>query len=187
MWDDNNQWNFRHQMTLVDFPQLLLHVLDSDCSEDLFALQAWTVWFRRNKVRTAPLEYRSAQQKSRNTRPSVRIDARWSPPPDGWYKANIDAATFHEEGRAGIGIIWHNSNGLVMASALENSQLMASVVEMEALATILAIELSSELGFDRVVFEGDCQNSHEGTNRLITTICNLWLADPGCTSLGKSV
>ena len=44
-----------------------------------------------------------------------------------------------------------------MASASQNIQLTSSVVEMEALAAIRAIELSSELGFDRVVFEGDCQ------------------------------
>ncbi|KAL0005202.1 hypothetical protein SO802_012763 [Lithocarpus litseifolius] len=44
-----------------------------------------------------------------------------------------------------------------MASASQNLQLTSSVVEMEALAAIRAIELSTELGFDRVVFEGDSQ------------------------------
>ncbi|KAL0007347.1 hypothetical protein SO802_008849 [Lithocarpus litseifolius] len=103
------------------------------------------------------MEYRTAQQRSCNTRPPVRTVARWSPPPDGRYKANIDAATFQEEGRAGIGIIWRDSNGLVMAFASQNIQITSSVVEMEALAAIRAIELYSELGFDKVVFEGDCQ------------------------------
>ncbi|KAL0014213.1 hypothetical protein SO802_001282 [Lithocarpus litseifolius] len=173
VWEENNLWNFRNHLTFCDFPQLLHHILDSDCSGELFAMQAWTVWFRRNKVRTAPpgfplnliaqraydalLEFRTAQQRSRNTRPSARTVARWSPPTDGWYKANFDAATFQEEGRAGIGIIWRNSNGLAMASVSENIQLTSSVVEMEAMAAIRAIELSAELGFDRVVFEGDCQ------------------------------
>ncbi|KAK9986985.1 hypothetical protein SO802_031936 [Lithocarpus litseifolius] len=131
VWEENNLWNFRNHLTFCDFPQLLHHILDTDCSGELFAMQAWTVWLRRNKVRTAPpgfplnliaqraydalLEFRTAQQRSCNTRPSARTVARWSPPTDGWYKANFDAATFQEEGRA------------------------------------------AELGFDRVVFEGDCQ------------------------------
>ncbi|XP_075649845.1 uncharacterized protein LOC142620347 [Castanea sativa] len=173
VWNDNNQWSFRSQTTFDNFPQLLQHVLESDCNGELFAIQAWTVWFRRNKVRTDPpgfpmnlvaqrtyealMEYREAQQKSRSIRPSVRTDTRWSPPLDGWFKANFDAATSQEEGRAGIGVIWCNSKGLVMAFASQNIQLTSLVVEMEALAAIRAIELSSKLGFDKVVFEGDCQ------------------------------
>ncbi|KAL4621953.1 hypothetical protein ACB092_06G264100 [Castanea dentata] len=141
VWNDNNQWSFRSQTTFDNFPQLLQYVLELDCSGELFAMQAWTVWFRRNKVRTDPpgfplnlvaqracealMEYRAAQRKSHSTRPFVRIDARWSPPHDGWFKANFDATTFQEEGRVGIGVIWRDSGGL--------------------------------LGFDRVVFEGDCQ------------------------------
>ena len=103
------------------------------------------------------MEYRAAQQWTIRTRTSVRTGARWSPPPDGWYKANFDAATFKEDERTGIGVILRNNKGLVMASASQNIQLMTSMVEMEAMAAIRAIELSSELGFDRVIFEGDCE------------------------------
>nr|POE82058.1 autophagy-related protein 8f [Quercus suber] len=41
-------------MTFQDFPQLVLHIFSSGCSVELFAMQAWTIWFRKNKVRTAP-------------------------------------------------------------------------------------------------------------------------------------
>ena len=44
-----------------------------------------------------------------------------------------------------------------MASTSQNTQLTTSMVEMEAMAAIWAIELSFELGFDRVIFEGDCE------------------------------
>uniref|UniRef100_A0A7N2KUN3 Reverse transcriptase zinc-binding domain-containing protein n=1 Tax=Quercus lobata TaxID=97700 RepID=A0A7N2KUN3_QUELO len=151
VWNEDNQWSFK-DMTFHDFPQLLLHVLNSECNVELFATQVWTVWFRRNKVRTTPpgfplyliaqrayealMEYRAAQQRTISTRSSVRLGARWSPPLDGWYKANFDAVTFQEDERAGIGVIWRDSKGLVMASASQNIQLMSSVVEMEALATI---------------------------------------------------
>ena len=100
-------------MTFHDFPQLLLHVLDSECSVELFAMQVWTIWFRRNKITTTPLgfplnliaqrayealmEYRAAQQRPSSTRSSIRSYAWWSPPLDDWYKANFDAATFQED------------------------------------------------------------------------------------------
>ena len=113
VWNEDIQWSFKDRMTFHDFPQLLLHVLNLECSVELFALQVWTVWFRKNKVRIAPpgfplnlisqrayeelMEYKAAQQWTIRTRTSVRSGARWSPPPDGWYKANFDAATFQED------------------------------------------------------------------------------------------
>ena len=42
-----------------------------------------------------------------------------------------------------------------MVSLTQNVQLSSSVVEMEAQAATWAIELAIELGFDRIVFEGD--------------------------------
>ena len=113
VWNEDNQWSFKDRMTFHGFPQLLLHVLNSKCSVELFAMQVWTVWFRRNKGRTTPpgfplnmitqrtyealMEYRAAQQRTISTRSSVKSGARWSPPHDDWYKANFDAATFQED------------------------------------------------------------------------------------------
>ena len=42
-----------------------------------------------------------------------------------------------------------------MVSLAQNIQLASSVAEMEALAATQALELVAELGFDRVIFEGD--------------------------------
>ena len=42
-----------------------------------------------------------------------------------------------------------------MVSLAQNIQLASSVAEMEALAATRALELVAELGFDRVIFEGD--------------------------------
>uniref|UniRef100_A0A0A9G2M2 RNase H type-1 domain-containing protein n=1 Tax=Arundo donax TaxID=35708 RepID=A0A0A9G2M2_ARUDO len=45
------------------------------------------------------------------------VQARWEPPPEGWCKANVDAA-FHElSGEAGIGIIIRDHKGCVQLSA----------------------------------------------------------------------
>ena len=87
---------------------------------------------RRNKVRTTPpgfplnlivqrpfealMEYRSAQPKETMAAPTVRTRVRWSPPPLDWYKANFDAISFQDVGRAGLGVIIRDSQGLAMAS-----------------------------------------------------------------------
>jgi len=42
-----------------------------------------------------------------------------------------------------------------MVSLAQNIQLATSVAEMEALAASWALELAAELGFDRVIFEGN--------------------------------
>ena len=72
-----------------------------------------------------------------------------------WYKANFDAAVFQDDGRASIGVIICDSQGLVMVSLSQNIQLSNLVVEVEAMAANRAIELSLELGFDKIIFEGD--------------------------------
>ncbi|KAL0011847.1 hypothetical protein SO802_006955 [Lithocarpus litseifolius] len=173
VWNEDLQWSFKNHITFQDFPQLMLHILSSDCSLELFAMQAWTIWFRRNKVRTAPpgfplnlisqkaydtlLEYRSVQPRNIQSGPSFRTETKWTPPQIEWYKTNFDAAIFKDDGRAGVGVVIRDTNSLVMASLSQNFQLATSMEEMEATATIRAIELSLELGFDNIIFEGDCE------------------------------
>ena len=53
-----------------------------------------------------------------------------------------------------------------MASTSQNTQLTISVVEMEAMAAIRTIELSSELVFDIVIFEGDCETVGREGNKV---------------------
>ena len=101
------------------------------------------------------MKYQSTQPKKTVAAPTVRPCARWSPPPIGWFKANFDVALFQDVGQAGLGVIIHDSQGLVMVSLAQNIQLASSVAEMEALAATRALELVAELGFDRVIFEGD--------------------------------
>ena len=62
------------------------------------------------------MEYRSAQPKKTVAAPTIRPRARWSPPPAGWFKANFDAAIFQDVGRASLGVILRDSQGLAMVS-----------------------------------------------------------------------
>ena len=131
----------------------------------------WTIWYRRNKVKTAPpgfplnlivqrvyealLEYQTAQPRHTMAAPTARQRARWSPPPPDRFKANFDAAIFKDVGRAGLWVIICDSQGLAMAASAQNVQLARSMVEMEALAATRAVELAAEIGLDRIIFEGD--------------------------------
>ena len=121
-------------------------------------MQAWTIWFRRNKVRMTPpgfplnlifqkaydalMEYRLAQPRKAQTGLSARPDAKWAPPRVGWHKTNFDAAIFKDDDRAGVGVVIRDNNGLVMASLSQNVRLVTSMEEMEATAAVQAIELS---------------------------------------------
>lgn len=96
------------------------------------------------------MEYRFARPRKIPATHSVRPSTRWLPPLVDWYKANFDAAIFQDDGRENIGVIIRDSNGSAMVSLSQNIQLSNSVVEVEAMAANRAIELSSELGFERL-------------------------------------
>nr|POF27389.1 hypothetical protein CFP56_14504 [Quercus suber] len=129
------------------------------------------------------MEYRSAQPKKTVAAPTVRPHARWSPPPVGWFKANFDAAIFQDVGRVGLGVILRDSQGLALVSLAQNIQLASSEAEMEALAATRALELAAELGFDRVIFEGDSTSVITSLTDQIWTIWyrrnNVRTAPPG--------
>ena len=82
---------------------------------------------------------------------------KWSPPVEEYYKVNFDGAVFRGEEKAGIGVIIRNSQGMVMASLSQKISLPQTVVELETLAATREIEFSIELGFSKVILEGDSE------------------------------
>ena len=98
-------------------------------------------------------EYRSAQPRKPTAATFGLV--RWQPPPTNLIKINFDGAVFKDDDRAGIGVVVRDSLGLVLASVSQNIPLPHSVVNLETLAACRALEFSLELGFDKVVLEGD--------------------------------
>lgn len=170
-WDGDPQWNFRGQTSFENFPHLLSHVFESGCNAELFAMVTWTIWFRRNKVRSTPpgfpvdqvqqcafdslLEFRTAQPRKQPT--PARPLSKWSPPAGDSYKVNFDGAVFKEDDRVGIGVIIQNCHGMVMASLSQNIPLPQTAVELEAIAARRALDFSLELGFTKAILEGESQ------------------------------
>ena len=150
---------------------MLSFVLESDCNAEFFAMLTWTIWFRRNKIRCAPLgfpldqvsqraftslmEFRAVQPKKQSL--IARPRTKWKAPPGEMYKINFDGATFSDEGRAGIGVVIRNNQDMVMASMSHNVPLPISVVELETLAATKALEVSLDLGFCFDDLEGDLE------------------------------
>ena len=61
-----------------------------------------------------------------------------------------------------------NSDGLVMASLAQQVPLPPSVIGVETLATRQALEFALELGFDRIILEGDS----ESLDKALKTECS---------------
>lgn len=73
-------------------------------------------------------------------------------------RSPFHGATFEQKNKAGLGVGIRNQEGLVMASLSQLIQLPPNtVIEVEALAARLAVELAIELGFDHIVLEGDSE------------------------------
>ena len=67
---------------------------------------------------------------------------------------NFDGATFVEKGKAGLGAVIRNSEGLVMASLSQLIPLPLTAIEVETFVARQAIELALELGFNNVELKG---------------------------------
>ena len=137
------------------------------------------IWMRRNKLRlgekSTPLGQIPASafdalkefQQLRPTHakiPQTARAVRWRPPPETCVKANFDSAVFSQAGLAGISIIIRNEQGLVMAALSQQIPLPTSMEMVEVLAARRALVFAKELGFDRVVVEGDSANTITSIN-----------------------
>ena len=85
----------------------------------------------------------------------MRTRQTWTPLSEGFYKINFDGAIFENFGRAGLGVVVRDVEGMVIAALSQNIQLPSSVDSVEALAARRAIILAQEISLTQVVVEGD--------------------------------
>ncbi|XP_023918538.1 uncharacterized protein LOC112030088 [Quercus suber] len=89
--------------------------------------------------------------------PPVQIHIKWKPPPSNWIKTNFDGAVFKERAETGLGSIIRNDRGLVMATLTQIIPLPTFVEMVEVLAARRALIFAKELGFEKVILEGDSE------------------------------
>ena len=85
----------------------------------------------------------------------MRTRQTWTPLGASYYKINFDGTIFESSGRAGLGVVVKDMEGMVIAALSQNIQLPNSVDSIEALAARRAIILAQEISLTQVVMEGD--------------------------------
>lgn len=92
------------------------------------------------------------------------IPSKWTIPPEGWTKVNVDGSFVQATGEAGIGIVARNSSGEVVFSAWKVLFRCADAAEAEARACVEGIRFTAQWTPGRVIVESDC-------SRVVHAIC----------------
>nr|GMD88427.1 uncharacterized protein LOC109155154 [Ipomoea batatas] len=90
--------------------------------------------------------------RSPNLQPS---QMKWTKPPHGWLKLNVDAAINKELKTIGLGFILRNDNGRFVAAREQMWQGLYNAKEAEAIAVREALSWIKELNIDYVQVETD--------------------------------
>ncbi|XP_075675254.1 uncharacterized protein LOC142644553 [Castanea sativa] len=160
----------------TDLLQLMEYLVDKLMTEEveLFWIQAWLIWNQRNRVvfggnlmdprqlnkraEEYLTEYKSAQMQLTVMQPEHNYSVIWQPPPSSVYKLNFDAAIFSDLDRTGVGAIIRDEHGQVMAAMTASGPQVRSSMEAELLACRRSLEFAVDVGFNKLIIEGDNVN-----------------------------
>ena len=80
---------------------------------------------------------------------------RWQALQASFVKVNFDGVVFGELNKSGVGVVIRDNNGAVLASCSEKMSQAYKAEETEALAARKTLMFAHELGFQRIILEGD--------------------------------
>ncbi|GAU50981.1 hypothetical protein TSUD_238540 [Trifolium subterraneum] len=92
-----------------------------------------------------------------NTDPTHTHMLTWKKPSTNWLECNVYGAIFTTEGKFGIGICFRDSLGSFVQANTMIFPFVVTAAECEATAMKHALALALSNGFERVIFESDCQ------------------------------
>lgn len=158
-----------------DFTHLFEELIDRlDQSElEIFVVIARSIWMRRNDVVhggsfTHPRQVftnavsaltdfqRVTMQSEEMGSTDQQISAvSWQPPNKIMVEVNWDAAIDQKIFCVGLGLLARDANGSFLVACGIKMRLVADPTMAEALAALHAVIFAKELGFSRVIFEGD--------------------------------
>ena len=100
-------------------------------------------------------EYYAAAELSPTSSISAVHGQKWSPPLEPSYKVNVDGATFSEFGAVGIGVIFRDAYGQVVATL--SSKLMAPLgaIETKVKALEAGMQFARDIGIQDFILESD--------------------------------
>ena len=79
----------------------------------------------------------------------------WTPPVGLRYKVNVDGVVFKTQKTAGVGVVVHDSNGLVVAALSRKINSPLGALEVEAKAAEAGISFARDIGIANFTVEGD--------------------------------
>lgn len=77
------------------------------------------------------------------------------PPPEGWFKVNVDAAIKMSDQQAGLGIVIKSSRGNTIAAAVERIPFQGNVACMEAEAALFGLQKFIQVNCVPIIIESD--------------------------------
>ncbi|KAL4332661.1 hypothetical protein GQ457_07G043390 [Hibiscus cannabinus] len=167
-------------MSKLNFPATSIHVAGpwknwvasyfailSDRCKRILVVMYWSIWYSRNKLihdgikptieKSASFIIAFIHEQDSLERvlegSGASGDSFWQAPPECVVKFNFDAA--FSSRTATTGVVGRNNLGLLMASCSIQHVNVADAFVAEALACRQAVRFAKDLGFSRVVIEGD--------------------------------
>ena len=112
---------------------------------------------------------------------------KWVPPPQGWFKVNVDGAIFKETNKAGIGVVVRDSQGWVLAALTEKVDGVQDAEAIEALAIRRAIRFAIETSFNCVIIESDSLSVVEAIQDTAESTCHIGIIIEDVKILSKTM
>ncbi|KAL9441066.1 hypothetical protein AB3S75_019689 [Citrus x aurantiifolia] len=142
----------------------------------------WVIWYDRNKLvfedlkldpRLSMAKAEAINEAFRRTQfPEITSGGKlqklkqsvWTPPPQGWLKLNVDAATDSKTSRAGLGAIIRDSSGKCMAAGIKAVNFNGGVSIVEAEAAEWGVQIAQQMGMQSIILETDSQEAADLIN-----------------------
>jgi len=85
----------------------------------------------------------------------AKTDGKWTAPPPGSFKINVDGATSEDERNSSVGVVIRDVDGNILATCCKYLQGQYSVEEVEALAVEYGLLLAKEQKLSHIILESD--------------------------------
>ncbi|XP_024633477.1 uncharacterized protein [Medicago truncatula] len=112
----------------------------------------------------------SCMQKVKFTQPNSDINFSWTKPLNGTIKCNVDAAVFNNNSMVGYGMCFRDSLGQLLLEKSDYMQNSATILKVETIGLLEAMEMAISNGMHNVIFETDSRSME---NALYSTTTPL--------------
>ena len=186
----HEKWSITDNTNMLGWISKVTDKMDSECFE-FGLIVIWAIWMSRNAVvmngdtRDSYGITKFAMQFYQEYKNAIKWDEKsdsrevqkWKKPPQGIIKINFDGSFKVAERKGGIGVIARDDKGDIVGAAQAINQGITDPLVVEATAAIRALMFAKDMGFTRIILEGDAL-------MLITKILQ---AQPSLSVIGNLV